>query len=94
MAIKKIKTDIGFTCTVDPDILDDMRIFEAVRKVENGTTDEKLYASLDLIDTILGVDQKEKLYAFLEKKEGKASITAVTNVLADIFNKLGESKKK
>ena len=94
MAVKTIKTSNGFTCKINEDVLDDIRIFEAVRKVESGTTDEKLNASVDLIDTILGVEQKEKLYKFLEKKEGKASITAVTDTLADIFKKLSEAKKK
>ncbi len=96
MADKKklVKTEIGFTCKVDESALDDIRIFESVRKVENGTTEEKLYASMDLIDAVLGAEQKEKLYKFLEEKEGKATISRVTEVLADIFEKIGEAKKK
>lgn len=94
MAKRTIKTDIGFTCKVDDSTLDDIRIFELVQEVENGDTMQKLNASLKLITVILGADQKEKLYEFLEKKNGKASVTEVTNVLADIFNKLGEAKKK
>ena len=94
MAKRTIKTDIGFTCKVDDSTLDDIRIFELVQEDENGDTMQKLNASLKLITVILGADQKEKLYEFLEKKNGKASVTEVTNVLADIFNKLGEAKKK
>lgn len=94
MAKRTIKTDIGFTCKVDDSTLDDIRIFELVQEVENGDTMQKLNACMKLITLFLGEEQKEKLYKFLEEKNGRATVTDVTNVLADIFKKIGEAKKK
>lgn len=91
---KLIKTSIGFNCRIDEDIFDDAEIFELVRKVEKGDMSEKLNASMDLLVAILGEEQKDKLFAHLKKTEGKAKISRATDVLAEIIDKLGESKKK
>ncbi|MBR3124620.1 MAG: hypothetical protein IKF42_04215 [Mogibacterium sp.] len=97
MEEKKIEivTSSGFKCKLEPARMDDMRIFDNIVVIESDTSDfEKLKASVQLFETLLGKKQKDALYKHLEKTEGQARTASFRRELNDILAGLSKSKKK
>lgn len=90
----QITTNSGFTCSIDRNNLDDMRILDALVDVQQGDAVKKLTGVKTLLERILGEEQKEQLYTHLEDKFGRAGTVLVRNEIIEIFNKLGEAGKK
>lgn len=86
----KGKTKTGFEFEVEENVIDDMRIVEAVANIVNGT--EPL-AVVMIVNKILGEQQKERLYQYLEESDGRVSIEKVSNAITDIFEAFGSQGK-
>ena len=93
MAQRVITTSTGFKCRLNEDALDDMRLVEQMGVLSNGSASEQLVAVSSILNSILGEEQKEKLYKHVEEK-GRVSVSKVMNELSDIFNGVTASKKK
>lgn len=92
----KITTDSGYTCEVKEDAMNDMRILDALTKVESRKTDAatKVIKLIDILDALLGEEQKDDLYDFVVAKEGQAKTEAVFGIIKEIFEAVGDNKKK
>lgn len=92
----KITTESGFECKVRENAMNDMRILDALIKVESRKVDygTKVVKLTYILDTLLGEDQTEDLYDFVAEREGQAKIESVFAILKEIFSAVNEGKKK
>ena len=84
----KGKLDNGFEFEIDEKQLNDMRYIELIRDAGDDPI-----KSLDLAEATLGVEQKERLYDFLQDEEGRVPPEAFYEALDEIFQKAGEEVK-
>lgn len=82
----KIETKTGYKCKVNEKVLEDIRFLEDFSKMEKG----EITAIFDLMDRILGDEQKEKLYKHCEDKDGLVPAETLGEELADVFEILSE----
>lgn len=87
--MKDIKTSSGFECSIDPAAINDFELLEAVR----GTTKDDPLALVDVVNKLLDVDAKKRLYDLHRDENGRVSIEGVTAEISEIFNGLAETKK-
>ena len=92
----KITTDSGFACMVKDNAMNDMRILDALVKVESKKTDAgtKVLKLIEILDALLGEEQKDDLYDFVVAREGQAKTESVFAIIKEIFAAVGDSKKK
>ena len=83
------KTSTGFEFEIDENVINDMRILDAVSEVANETN---LLAISFLVDTILG-ENKERLYKHVAEKNGRVPIDKVNSEIAEIFKAFGGAGK-
>lgn len=81
------KTKSGFKFNVSKDVLDDMRLIEAIREA-----DENPLKVLDVVDLILG-ENKEKLYDHVKTEDGRVPVGAVQAEITEIFKAFGQNGK-
>ncbi len=85
--VREITLQNGFKCSIDDQRLDDMELLEDLVEVDEGNV-MKLPA---VIDKILGVEQKKKLYNKLrDKKTGTVTSVAVADALQEIMEGMNE----
>ncbi len=83
------KTRSGFKFNLDEEKLDDMEILEYLAEVE-----DDLSQLPKLLEIFLGAEQKQRLYDFVKKKEGRVSIKTTYEILLDIFAEAGDQNKE
>lgn len=83
-----IKTESGFSCKIDENVVDDMRFLRLLRKA-----DENSIFLDDLARAILGDDATEALYNHIEE-DNRVPIEKFSNELREIIEKIGEKIKK
>lgn len=83
------KTRSGFKFSLDEEKLDDMEILEYLAEVE-----DDLSQLPKLLEIFLGAEQKQRLYNFVKKKEGRVSIKTTYEILLDIFAEAGDQNKE
>lgn len=74
-------TTTGFEFEINEKDLDDMRILDMIVEMSEGD----LAKLSPLVKRILGEEQRERLYAHLEEKEGRASVARVSDEISEIF---------
>lgn len=85
----KGKTKTGFAYEIKDEVMDDMELVEALAKT---ATDPS--AIIDVMERILGADQKRALYEHARQKDGHVSIAACEVELEEILANAGEDTKK
>ena len=86
--VKRITLQNGFKCSIDDQRLDDMELLEDLVEVDEGNI-LKLPA---VIDKILGVEQKKKLYNKLrDKKTGIVSSEVVAEAFQELMERMSEA---
>ena len=94
----KGKTDSGFEFEIDERRLEDIRLVDAVAKVEKGAdmiAAAKAY--LTIRQVLLGEEQNEKLIAFIGSLHAEDDIIPakeVNDTIIEIMGKVGELNKK
>lgn len=91
--MKNIKTTTGFSFKLNEKILDDMRLVQQIRKLEQHDTT----SALNVLEKLVGgADNFDKLLGHLEKisDDGIAHSDALLKELTDILNVLGDNGKK
>lgn len=86
--MKKIKTESGFICEINPLLLDDMELIDSLAEIE-----ENPLVLPKVIVKLLGSDLKKKLYDHVRAKDGRVPVEAISKELADIFSKAGSDLK-
>lgn len=95
MATKKSKTEIttntGFTCLLDPNVGDDMEVMDNLQRLGRGEMMDLTMA--ELIDKMIGTEQREKLYNHC-RTNGRVSMRKVVAEADDILGKAVDTLKK
>lgn len=81
-------TQNGFAFEIKDEVLDDMRLIELMAK-----SMENPMIFPNLIEKLLGSEQKDALYKHLENEDGRVPVKAIADAVTDIFNQLGETGK-
>lgn len=81
-------TKTGFEFEIDENVFDDWELVEAFRKIERG--DDGLI--VDVVEQILGIEQKNALKEFIRDAHGKVSATAMEVELEEIFEACQQGK--
>lgn len=81
-------TESGFEYVVEKETLDDWELFEMMSEME-----ERPFLLNNIITTLLGKEQKEKLKDHLRNDNGKIPMEEMGKVLEEIFNQHKEAKK-
>lgn len=94
---EKVKgtTSSGFKFAIDDNVFNDWRFLQATRKANNGTGEEQMDASFELV-ALLFNDQKEeeRFYSFLAKKNGgRVPVDVVGTEVGEIMSIIRESTK-
>lgn len=79
----------GFVYEVDENVLDDMRLVDAIAEAEG----ENPLKVSKVVTMVLGDEQKERLYKSLENETGRVPVKVAMDALMEIFNRLGEEGK-
>lgn len=85
----KGKLENGFEYEVDENVLDDMRMLDAMAKARNEDPLMISYVS----EKLLGEEQRERLYKHLENEDGRTPIEVATQAIVDIILALGDEGK-
>ena len=85
---KKIELANGFKCTIDDGFLDDIEFAELL-----ADTEEKPFLIGRVAEAVFGKEQKKKLYDYLKAKDGRARISAISDVIEEVFNNMGGEAK-
>lgn len=88
MCVTNIKTTSGFECSIDEAALNDMELLDELVAMDRG--DVFVYSSI--LRRLLGEKDKARLYDHV-RVDGRVPIDAVSEEIAEIFNKLNEGKK-
>lgn len=92
----RFRTSSGFEYELNTKNLQDVRFLDALVEMEDPSTKEeqRVVSMIRVIRMILGTEQKDALYARIEKQYGWVPPAAVAKELKDIIGNLSESKKK
>lgn len=85
---KTITLDDGLTLSIRAGVLNNMELLDDLVELDDGNG----YAISRIVRRILGRDEKKKLYDHL-RADGVVPVSAVTDALKEIFDKLGDAGK-
>ena len=84
-----ITTKSGFCCEIDPEVLNNMELVDALAEVQNGNS--LAYPTVCLL--ILGKETRTSLYNHLRNEAGRVPPADVDRELTEIMNALGQPAK-
>ena len=87
--MKKGKLKNGFEFEVDENVLDDMRLIDAMAEAQ----DENPTKFSKAILMVLGAEQRDRLYEHIALENGRVPIEATSEALVEIFEAMGEEGK-
>lgn len=87
--MKKGKTKSGFEFEVDENVLNDMRLVDAVAEIADGSNP---LAISFVIKKILG-DSRDALYKHVSEEDGRVPVERINDEITDIINSLGNAGK-
>ena len=82
------KTQSGFEYRIDDTVSDDYELLELMGAVRGGDT----LAIFELVERLLGKEQKDKLKEHCRDEDGKVKISRMSQEIVDIFS--GSDVKK
>lgn len=77
----KGNTKSGFEFEIDENVFDDWELVEKFRAIELG--EDSLV--VDVVEQVLGIEQKNRLKDFIRDKNGKVSVSGMEKELEEIF---------
>lgn len=80
------KTSDGFEYSIDERVLDDMRLIYKLKETGKDPT-----GLCDVVDMVLGEDQRDRLFAFIEKEAGYASAKRICKAIGEILHTQGKN---
>lgn len=90
--MKRGKTKEGFEFEVNEKVLKDMEFLDILHDVVSGDDEKAVNAYPELLNKILGKEQKQKLYDFIRDSEGIVPIEAVSETVKQIIEQVKELK--
>jgi hypothetical protein len=88
----KIKTESGFICDVNPRKVKDWRFIKLLAKADEESELGSMSATTQLLSFLLGKEDEENLYKFVEK-DGVAEFEDVVKVFKEILKICGENQE-
>ncbi len=85
----QITTKSGFTCEIDPDVLNNAKLMDALADLQSGNS--LAYPTVSRL--VLGKDVRAKLYDHLTNEAGRVPIEDVDRELTEIMQALGKPAK-
>lgn len=86
--MKTGKTSTGFEFKIEDDVLDDYELLEVISEVDRGD-----YGKVtEMVEMLLGTEQKEKLKEHVRNENGKVSAAKIMDEVKDIFEASNEIK--
>ena len=85
----EITTKSGFTCEIDPGVLDNMELVDALAELHSGKT--LAFPTVCLL--VLGAETRARLYDQLRNGAGRVPPADVDRELTEIMNALGSKAK-
>lgn len=81
-------TKSGFAFSLEDEVLDDYELLESISRVDHGD-----YSCLtEVVDRLLGEEQREKLKNHVRKENGRVSAAALLDEVTQIFAATNEIK--
>lgn len=77
----------GFRYEVESDFADDYEFLELLGEVENNPL-----LVTKVVTTVLGEKQKDNLIKYLKKRDGKAKLSTMQNLIGELFEKLKQKE--
>lgn len=84
-----ITTKSGFCCEIDPEVLNNMELVDALAEMQTGNS--LAYPTVCLL--ILGKETRTRLYNHLRNEAGRVPPADVDRELTEIMNALGQPAK-
>lgn len=84
----KGKTATGFEFELDEEVLDDYELLEALNKIDKGNGE----CAVDMVDRLLGEQQKEKLKEHVRAENGRVSTKILMTEVGEIFKSCNAGK--
>lgn len=82
------KTKSGFEYSIDPQVLDNMELLDAIAEIENNPL-----AVSKVVGMVLSAEQRKALYDHLRTPDGRVPVKAVSDAVTDIFGSCGQQGK-
>ena len=79
----------GFEFEVDENVLDDMRLIDAMAEAQEDNPTKFSKAIL----MVLGEDQRNRLYEHIALEDGRVPIGSISEAFVEIFEAMGEEGK-
>lgn len=89
-AVKTI-TVRGVRLKIDPTRLDSIDFLYRLRDAQNAGEDGDIFGFLDIIDDLLGVEQREKFVDALRDETGRATTEAFAKGIEEVFEAIPKS---
>ncbi|MBQ9031866.1 MAG: hypothetical protein IJ106_10505 [Parasporobacterium sp.] len=91
-----ITTSSGYTCSIDADAMDDLEVFESIRKMQDPSSSSfvQLGALFHAFQKLIGEEQDAALRQFLAEKEGKVRTSSYKREAEEVFSEAAKNKKK
>lgn len=87
--LKKIKTEKGFECEIDTELLDDIEFMDMLLATQEGDT----LMFVKLMKYLLGEEQYKKAKDFIRNENGRAKLTDMFTLFEEIFESIGKDAK-
>ena len=81
-------TKTGFAYQIHAEALDDMELLDAIAEIDGNPL-----AISKVLKMLLGEQQRKELYDHLRGEDGRVSVKAVSEAIADIFSSSGQQGK-
>ena len=81
-------TKTGFAYQIREEALDDMELLDAIAEIDGNPL-----AISKVIKMLLGEQQRKELYEHLRGEDGRVSVKAASEAIADIFSSSGQQGK-
>ena len=87
--MRKVKTQSGFECEIDEEILDDYDFLELLCKIDEGDVN----LTVKMVDKLMGTpEQKERLKNHVREESGRVPAKKLLTEVMEIFNATKEGK--
>lgn len=83
-------TSTGFSWEIDEEAADDIELLEYI----SGLDERDIRGLMNLIERLLGKEQKKKLYDHLRTEKGHVPASKVLQTITEIFNTASEENQK
>ena len=87
-----VTTSTGFTCQVEIDALNDIKVLKIIRELMKADDAEAAFLYDDLANIILSADDYKRLEEHVKTESGRVPVDKLYKEFTEIFNNVKEAK--